>query len=1139
MEHAIRYDALKTRWRPLLKQIEKDPKSGVRFCPEWIRKRKLSTKVLSAEIVNETEVEGEVKDNPYANEAVLSVRGMETGPKNDIIVARGMVATEDTTAEKADCMFIVREKNEKNDDSYLRRSCEYERRGLEDAKKLASDDLLGCANVVELKDEMQMGLNGEQSESCNDEGAILQIESKNRNDGARESKTDAMAPEINSSTYKDSVGLIFNVHGSTAENIRDAITEAMMEEPLSESHVRGNGKVAIGRSEAVDKDSDVEELSRVGSVERTGDDHFEMLRKEERNIASIMKEPRFEDEAGECYEEGRSNVNGKPLESYAAKGSNDCKEEKENYKENVNGFCYVGKDEIDMTSKNTKCEKDKSEKITSEEEERNYVLLEKKHVEDKECRIAFGEDRTLVTADADSYDIKNPEVKLHDDAQFLESECTQVLGRDGSCASTDVGNVGVDGGFLTEKTKFDEELLIDLNVDEDFLEVADNQVPGTGREKVTLESGSNWHDQGTETDDKNVILHFKFRNGEAELSTEAMSFEAKTEIDMFGVERNKNVECIESGLNENTEVANENSVMEEEEPVHFQELDNYDRLGSKETEENTDSIQQIREEVTFGEMQPRDFRERNVEEEINSKENESQNIDGNEDQSERSLSTSVWTENYTNKDIPSLTEVSGTSGLRSQVEDSVLDESKVDTNLSEVTHEGSGFEDELLALQDDVGVSMREDFISDLVSSGEFPVRDSWKSDETYSGILGIVNEQRSDDFLLDVFKRGDATDGEIPEHKSSVLGGNRQQGAAEIAPLNLNTSEISPIKPLGLRLDVKGHGGGSEVKSTSSMPTWLEQQLKASSPAGTKTRAIRIHEEGFSSIENVEAVVSLKEITEKANLAIKKRLIEQEREVPRSSTPVEEFGQRESDANSVGNACKESGNRYEVDADEGDEEEVFEQPGTIARDQKLVEGRAKVVQKLAGTGQDMGQTSRIGHKSSLNGEMSQIGQIPTVRGQNIVDPETGEDGDVTRNKTGGRQRTSLSSVSDFVQGTLQRPLDHSRKAFSTANLNDRLLSCDANQGVFNLLKNLDESISKSDSNVYKPDHDSQLKSQMSFLEPHDSETCLYCGSWVESGEAGPENAAGDLKQYVQIQAKVSFFINFFFFFHQLSQRDL
>eukprot|EP00795_Rhopilema_esculentum_P003644 gene3644-14885_t len=41
-EHSIRYKALKARWRPLLKQISSDPKSGVRYCPEWLHKRKIS-----------------------------------------------------------------------------------------------------------------------------------------------------------------------------------------------------------------------------------------------------------------------------------------------------------------------------------------------------------------------------------------------------------------------------------------------------------------------------------------------------------------------------------------------------------------------------------------------------------------------------------------------------------------------------------------------------------------------------------------------------------------------------------------------------------------------------------------------------------------------------------------------------------------------------------------------------------------------------------------------------------------------------------------------------------------------------------------------------------------------------------------
>eukprot|EP00794_Sanderia_malayensis_P019403 gene19403-21326_t len=102
-----------------------------------------------------------------------------------------------------------------------------------------------------------------------------------------------------------------------------------------------------------------------------------------------------------------------------------------------------------------------------------------------------------------------------------------------------------------------------------------------------------------------------------------------------------------------------------------------------------------------------------------------------------------------------------------------------------------------------------------------------------------------------------------------------------------------------------------SSQPDTKSMPPWLAQQITASSPAGTKIKkTLRVHAEGLSLLEEESShVLPLREITEKASLAVKRRLIEAEMEqqqlMVRSSTPVmdsEDGGEGERDGGSSRN---------------------------------------------------------------------------------------------------------------------------------------------------------------------------------------------------------------------------------------------
>ena len=106
MEHVIRYDALKARWRPVLKQIEKDPKSGVRFCPEWIRKRKVSVKThgeqLLAEEADQDEAGKEIDTEALDFSEEVDVKRRDGGRTSDerkVVLLDGMV---DSASQKVE-----------------------------------------------------------------------------------------------------------------------------------------------------------------------------------------------------------------------------------------------------------------------------------------------------------------------------------------------------------------------------------------------------------------------------------------------------------------------------------------------------------------------------------------------------------------------------------------------------------------------------------------------------------------------------------------------------------------------------------------------------------------------------------------------------------------------------------------------------------------------------------------------------------------------------------------------------------------------------------------------------------------------------------------------------------------------------
>ena len=473
---------------------------------------------------------------------------------------------------------------------------------------------------------------------------------------------------------------------------------------------------------------------------------------------------------------------------------------------------------------------------------------------------------------------------------------------------------------------------------------------------------------------------------------------------------------------------------------------------------------------------------------------------------------------------------------------SFLEESKKETFYQEIEEaEASDTEEELIALQRDVNLSCQDDTIfSGLVSFDRTLEASDWLEDggrENEMSIksngedlvmeddMEVFSKERKTSHEKEVYRDGESEfqDGSyevrtgfmeenfteksnIPSlfsqtdfDKSSIVSDSdrlmttKGDGPVLTSPASFYNEnnemvdgrqtgdliDFSPIKPTSLNL--------TNGRTDGQMPKWLEQQLQASSPAGTKTkRTINIHEAGLSHIEDMNSVMSVKEITEKASLVVKRKLIEQAKQPLRSSTPVQELEENDNYAN-VDNLCQKTGDSPHSD----------ENSQTIGATKEAVE-----------TCEDQ--------KRSL--KLPNFARSTSVGDQEFVDPETGEcreDDDIIK-PSSLIQSASLSNLHKHGLNSHDSP----RKAYSAVDLIDNARLNTGEYSAFNLLKNLDESISKSDSNVYNSDCRNG-PSPIPELEKHDEGKCAYCGSNFENEENVKESLSDDFKKYVEIQAKV------------------
>ena len=958
IEHFVRYDALKARWRPLLKQIEQDPTSGVRFCPEWLRRRKNSslTPNHEAKIPLENEFVGDIRDNRATDSA--------SPPKES--------KKHDQSVEKADDASI-------GDVEEIENPC---RRRTENYDIATSTPEL-AGKKADIGDDCSV----DSQEVC-----ICPV-------GDSEESTD-------DGSMQNHPGLAVNIQGSAADNIQDAILEAMMEEPLSVVENERKGEAAMDHC----------------SVEESQHFHKGQYLNSCSHGGSILK------------------VCGSPKHSEMG-----TTEDWEFGGESISKFCYAYGDETDALFSKEANEEHNSDEIS-------FDCVENESLGDP--------------------------THANVDAHGIDDQTSSVV-----CISVD----DVASTFMGLEMKLD-------CVTHD-VELKEN----TPRDEEYTDEG------------QHESCDLKYNNegiSDEEATTECATVGRKDAVEAAMI-RSINgdvLECpsrVSTGCGKKTERDESKGI----------------ELSSKLGDEKLGDYLSIEGVLAGRESQIRLSAAGEPEASGEDPVLEAQNV------SNDAPVTSAVAENFLLVSDCDQSNGNDASDMGSFAENSKLHDCRKEPKRLAVNPEISGYDEELLDIDKGPGSSMKANAGSDISCSEELPCRTSWNLEISHSRVLGNFECEEDDAPLVGLCK----TNGGVVEAENRNLArvteGFASPTSQPPSTLSLRASQISPISSPRSSSEVGSQTDGSEPQGSISVPPWLQQQLKASSPAGTKTkRTIRIHEEGLSSIENVDAVMPLKEITEKATLAVKKQLIEQERMLPRSSTPVEERSYRQSNTNDSSTRMNRKFVVGRIRANGRDSGDIDTLPSTLLYTDNGFGGEAaKSNLNSSSKGLAGGEMSTL--DSTFQGRNIEakvvLGNVSLAEKAIVVDPETGEDGRPSLRKAKNRQRASLSTNFDAIETPIQRPLDRSRKALSVANLNDSTVSGYANQGSFNLLKNLDESISKSDSNVYIVGLGSPQSSQLSCFEVHDDKTCAYCATRRDSHGAAQGTVGGDLKQYIEIQAKV------------------
>ena len=1126
-EHRIRYEALKTRWHPVLRQISQDVSLGVHFCPEWLRKKR-TAKQLHYEVERPTETIAELDEN---NEGRLNNRS-DFGSKEGIDVEE--VITESQEAERE-----------------IEKDKDFASEGVEngfDAEEGAEINFDSVSDCKLIKTE-------------NVEDSSLDIE---------ENLNGKMAVKTAVALCNEAVA---EVHGRTSEDIKEAIQDAMLEEPQSGKKPNVNETLA----EETEQDSVTDEALLISN-----------------NVEEL-------------------HMNSKPLVHY--------QDETVDMESNVspvtaNGFYYVETE--DMISPRDGM---RIQKMSNSEEADNLLNGDEEMLNPLESQSAL-----MVATDKDVIDVKIRHDQISNSVR--KEEIDSPFFQEISSEFQDV----------PEKDYFEangiESNLQELSADEDLNKLTDNYILKVKSSTVNFQENLIDFQESEETGSSEKENRREDKKNSSDFSDTEVDLDPKQEEiipenDLFDSMKNYGINPfqeidpeVENSLFESQEQELCFDESEGEESINTSALDEdfYSKTSPKVCELNSTEINPFNDSTSFLEESQREVSE-NFHPEVSNTE-----VDLSALQQDINISmqdNTVLSEFMSCEDIQQFDEgaphadtVYGTE----QDSEKLLVDLGTDDVIGHVDNadqlEGSGtafrYADDQLDLIAFSPIESHSNTLSHPATKSEEDIKlkaGSLSPTEPHPEQVDLMTvrpdglEREAEgrpDQELEV--RGHSPVRAFSEQRSKVAGRpdsvDFEREADEIRDQELEVTNFSPIRAFSdrrskvtVRPDSLNFGKQRErqPEQVGAMPPWLAQQLKASSPAGTKmTKTIHIHEGGVPAEEDTTGIVPLREIAEKASLEVKKRLIEQGQNVPRSSTPVE-FSKNENGHRKV---CEETINQKEnidvMDSNKSDfvHKKILQtgslkdnRPSKIegdveyfdctivekrnlnrvsSRDSDCITGDHPYRQKLKEN-----NLVQIAHKKEANAEESSVSDSSLLTGisntsnrqgdmesaehrvrfdnevfegtAETVDPETGEFKD-TEIKSGPREKRNNSkrsgSVGEIIESTDQvipritqpKNNDTLRKSYSAANIRDYPGTESPDIGTFNLLKNLEESISKSDSDVYKAEQ-RRAPSPYRDLEQYKHESCKYCCGDMESSQDFPDGFGDDLKQYIEIQAKVCYFM--------------